>query len=199
MYFASLPSIFEGLLQIILSYRLEIFVVSSCLNCHDICLTLETILVVYSLTECTSLSLKTLSSRISRIPDKVAPCVTTSAHKLVWKQYPPACLVWVPDIEKIPSFLWNHITEKRGERVRKVPKGLFSCFYDLLGSSNAACIEWYVNQSYSFPFYYIFSAYTILIKNSCISVNKPVFPVRVSLHGHTINPLEAVRLYHALT
>ena len=47
----------------------------------------------------------------------------------------------------------NVENEKRGERVRKiaalpigrVPKGLFSRFYDLLGSSNVACIEWYVN------------------------------------------------------
>ena len=29
-------------------------------------------------------------------------------------------------------------------------------------------------------------------------MNKPVFPVRVPLFGHTINPLEAVRLYDAL-
>ena len=75
---------------------------------------------------------------------------------------PHACLVWVPEIEKIPSSLWNHVTdEKRGERVRtiaglpigRVPKGLSSCFYELLGSSNVECIEWYVNQLYSFSFY----------------------------------------------
>ena len=67
-----------------------------------------------------------------------------------------------PEIEKIPSSLWNHVTdEKRGVRVRtiaglpigRVPKGLSSCFYELLGSSNVECIEWYVNQLYSFPFY----------------------------------------------
>ena len=34
---------------------------------------------------------------------------------------PHACLVWVPEIEKIPSSLWNHVTdEKRGERVRTI-------------------------------------------------------------------------------
>ena len=73
-----------------------------------------------------------------------------------------ACLVWVPEIEQIPSSLWNHVTdEKRGESVRtiagfpigRVPKGLSSCFYELLGSSNVECIECYVNQFYSFPFY----------------------------------------------
>ena len=75
---------------------------------------------------------------------------------------PPGCLVWVPEIEKIPSSLRNRVTdEKRGERVRtiaglpigRVPKGLSSFFYELLGSSNVECIEWYVNQLFSFPFY----------------------------------------------
>ncbi|KAK2558708.1 hypothetical protein P5673_018913 [Acropora cervicornis] len=63
---------------------------------------------------------------------------------------PHACLVWVPEIEKTPSSLWNHETDETcGERVRtinglptgRVPKGLSSCFYELLGSNNVERIE----------------------------------------------------------
>ena len=54
---------------------------------------------------------------------------------------PHACLEWVPELEKIPSNLRNKITdEKRDERVStiaglpigRVPRGLSSCFWDLL-------------------------------------------------------------------
>lgn len=162
MYFASFPGVFKGWLQIILSYRLEIFVVSSCLNCHAISLTLQNknnrkfklFLLSTPLQNAHHCHRKRCHQRISRIPDKAAPRVTTSGHKRV-RHDPHACLVWVPEIEKIPTSLWNHVTdEKRGERVRtiaglpigRVPKGLSSCFYELLGSSNVECNEWYVNQ-----------------------------------------------------
>jgi hypothetical protein len=54
-------------------------------------------------------------------------------------------LIWVPDLEKNPITMRNNITdEKRDERVRtiaglpigRVPRGLSSCFWDLLGSSD---------------------------------------------------------------
>lgn len=172
MYFASLPGVFKGWLQIILSYRLEIFVVSSCLNCHAISLTLQNknnrkfklFFLSTPLQNAHHCHRKRCHQRISRIPDKAAPPALLLP---VTKEYgnrhdPHACLVWVPEIEKIPTSLWNHVTdEKRGERVRtiaglpigRVPKGLSSCFYELLGSSTVECIEWYVNQWYSFPFY----------------------------------------------
>ena len=77
------------------------------------------------------------------------------------KHDPHACLIWVPEIEQIPSTLWNHVTdEKRGERVRtiaglpigRVPKGLSSCFWELLGSCDLECIEWCVNALFSLFF-----------------------------------------------
>ncbi|KAL9977144.1 hypothetical protein ACROYT_G014517, partial [Oculina patagonica] len=62
---------------------------------------------------------------------------------------PHACSVWVPELEKIPSNLRNQITdEKRGERVStiaglpigRVPRGLSSCFWDLLSMAQVKCI-----------------------------------------------------------
>ena len=62
-----------------------------------------------------------------------------------------ACLIWVPELEKIPNNLRNQITdEKRGERVHtiaglpigRVPRGLSSCFWDLLSLTDVECIEW---------------------------------------------------------
>ena len=70
------------------------------------------------------------------------------------KHDPNACLIWVPELDKIPTNLWNETTdEKRGERVRtiaglpigQVPRGLSSCFWDLLSMADVECIEWYVN------------------------------------------------------
>lgn len=63
------------------------------------------------------------------------------------------------ELEKIPTNLWSETTdEKRGERVRtiaglpigRVPRGLFSCFWDLLGNADVECIEWYVNFQNNF-------------------------------------------------
>ena len=81
MYFASLPGVFKGWLQIILSYRLEIFVVSSCLNCHDISLTrqnknnrkFQLFLLSTPLQNAHHCHQKRCHQRISRIPDKAAP------------------------------------------------------------------------------------------------------------------------------
>ena len=37
------------------------------------------------------------------------------------KHDPNACLIWVPELDKIPTNLWNETTdEKRGERVRTI-------------------------------------------------------------------------------
>lgn len=67
---------------------------------------------------------------------------------------PHSCLVWVPEINKIPKDLWNHVTDgKRGERVRtiaglpigRVPRGLSKCFWILLENSEVDCIEWFVH------------------------------------------------------
>ncbi|CAB3996955.1 Hypothetical predicted protein [Paramuricea clavata] len=64
-----------------------------------------------------------------------------------------SCLVWIPEIDKIPKDLWNHVTdEKRGERVRtiaglpigRVPRGLSECFLIILKNSKVDCVEWYV-------------------------------------------------------
>lgn len=69
------------------------------------------------------------------------------------KYDPHSCLVWVPEIDKIPNNLLNEVTDhKRGERVRniaglpigRVPKGLSSCFWNLLSCPDVECIEWYV-------------------------------------------------------
>ena len=66
---------------------------------------------------------------------------------------PHLCLVWIPEIDKIPRDLWNHVTdEKRGERVRTiaglpighVPRGLSECFWTILENSRVDCINWYV-------------------------------------------------------
>ena len=70
------------------------------------------------------------------------------------KHDPNACLIWVPELEKIPTNLWKETTdEKRGERVStiaglpigRVPRGLSSCFWGLLSMADVECIEWYVN------------------------------------------------------
>ena len=75
------------------------------------------------------------------------------------KHDPNACLIWVPELDKIPINLWNETTdEKRGERVRTiaglpigwVPRGLSFCFWDLLSMADVECIEWYVNFQNNF-------------------------------------------------
>ena len=62
-----------------------------------------------------------------------------------------ACLVWVPELESIPREMWNIVTDaKRGEVVEtiaglpigRVPRGLSSCFWELLSSPDVASIEW---------------------------------------------------------
>ena len=62
-----------------------------------------------------------------------------------------ACLVWVPELESIPSEMWSIVTDaKRGETVEtiaglpigRVPLGLSSCFWELLSSSDINSIEW---------------------------------------------------------
>ena len=67
------------------------------------------------------------------------------------KHDPNACLVWVPEIDKIPSHLLYHITDKkRGERVQNiaglpigcVSKGFSTCFWKLLDDTDVTCIDW---------------------------------------------------------
>ena len=65
---------------------------------------------------------------------------------------PHACLVWVPALENIPYKMWSTVTDiKRGETVHtipglpvgRVPKGVYSCLHQPLGSTHVNRIEWY--------------------------------------------------------
>ncbi len=62
-----------------------------------------------------------------------------------------ACLVWVPELESIPSEMRRVVTDaKRGETVEtiaglpigRVPRGLSSCFWELLSSPDVDSIHW---------------------------------------------------------
>lgn len=62
-----------------------------------------------------------------------------------------ACLVSVPDLECIPREMRNVVTDaKRGETVEsiaglpigRVPRGLSSCFWELLCSPSVNSIKW---------------------------------------------------------
>ena len=62
-----------------------------------------------------------------------------------------ARLVWVPELDCIPMEIWNVVTDtKRGETVEtiaglpigRVPRGLSSCFWELLSSPSVNSIEW---------------------------------------------------------
>ena len=81
------------------------------------------------------------------------------------KHDPNACIIWVPELDKIPTNLWNETTdEKRGERVRtiaglpigRVPRGLSACFGDLLSMADVECIEFWdsckVSKHHEKPF-----------------------------------------------
>ena len=67
------------------------------------------------------------------------------------KYDPTACLIWVPEIESIPPEMRAVVTDiKHGETVatiagfliRRVPKGLLSCFWELLSSPDVDSIKW---------------------------------------------------------
>ena len=62
-----------------------------------------------------------------------------------------ACLIWVPELESISAEMRAVVTDiKRGETVQtiaglpigRVPRGLSSCFWELLSSPNVDSIQW---------------------------------------------------------
>ena len=64
-----------------------------------------------------------------------------------------ACLIWVPELESTPEMRAIVTDTKRGETVEtiaglpigRVPRGLSSCFWELLSSPDVDSIQWYGN------------------------------------------------------
>ena len=112
------------------------------------------------------------------------------------KHDPHACLILVPELDKIPTNLWNETADQnRGERVStnaglligRVPWGLSSCFWDVLSNADVECIEWYVNfQNKSFHVNFNYFSFSIMCTMKYIyniSVNKLDIPARAFPHG----------------
>ena len=62
-----------------------------------------------------------------------------------------ACLIWVPELDSIPPEMRTVVIDiKRGETVEtiaglpigRVPRGLSSCFWELLSSPDVDSIQW---------------------------------------------------------